>query len=122
MLVSKAMWIAFAKLVVPPVIESACRGESWPFLNRMILGQAEFSVSHYLQKWDKVTITVLLSGLGFSLIVLVISSPAFIWRIVGEATPGSLGAIRMWICTILLLTTSMEDLPSIALLPVLGGI
>src|SRR5207247_3534540 len=110
------MWIMFAKLIVPPVIESAYRGESWPFLNRMILGQAEFSVSHYLQKWDKVTITVLLSGLGFSLIVLVISSPAFIRNIVGEATPGSLGSIRMWTCAILLLTTYLEDLPSIALL------
>src|SRR5438046_1305764 len=110
--------IGFEKLIVPPVIESAYRGESWPFLNRMILGQAESPVSHYLQKWDKVTITVLLSGLGFSLIALVISSPAFIRNIVGEATPGSIGAIRMWTCTILLLTTYLEDLPSIALLPV----
>ena len=38
------VWIVFAKLIVPPVIESAYRGESWPFLNRMILGQAEFPV------------------------------------------------------------------------------
>jgi len=43
------VWIVFAKLIVPPVIESAYRGESWPFLNRMILGQAEFPVSHYLE-------------------------------------------------------------------------
>jgi len=111
-------WIVFAKLIVPPVIESAYRGESWPFLNRMILGQAEFSVSHYLQKWDKVTTTGLLSGLGFCLIVLLISSPAFSRRIVGEATPGALGAIRMWTCAILLLTTLWEDLGSIAWLPV----
>ncbi|MFL5589090.1 MAG: DCC1-like thiol-disulfide oxidoreductase family protein [Ktedonobacteraceae bacterium] len=106
-----------AKLIVPPVIESAYRGESWPFLNRMILGQAQFSVSHYLQKWDKVTINVLLTGLGFYLIMLVSSSPAFSRRIVGEATPGSLGAIRMWTCSILLLTTLWEDLGSIAWLP-----
>src|SRR5207247_2055700 len=97
------MWIMFAKLIVPPVIESAYRGESWSFLNRMILGQAEFSVSHYLQKWDKVIIPVSLSGLGFYLIVLVISSPAISRRIVGEATPGTLGAIRRWTCSILLL-------------------
>ncbi len=114
MLLSLGLWIVFAQLLVPPVIESAYRGESWSFLNRMILGQAEFSVSHYLQKWDKVSITGLLSGLGFWLIVLVISSPAFIRRIVGEATPGSLGAIRMWTCSILLLTTLWEDLGSVA--------
>ena len=112
------VWIVFAKLIVPPVIESAYRGESWPFLNRVILGQARNSVSHYLQKWDRVTITGLVSGLGFLLIVLVISSPAFIRRIVGEATPGSLGAIRMWTCFILLLTTLWEDLGSIAWIPV----
>jgi predicted DCC family thiol-disulfide oxidoreductase YuxK len=117
MLLSLGLWLVFAKLVVPPVIESAYRGESWWFLNRMIRGQAESSVSAYLQKWDKVTITGLLSGLGFWLIVLVISSPAFIRRMVGEATPGSLGAIRMWTCSILLLTTLWEDLGSIAWLP-----
>jgi len=111
------VWIVFAKLIVPPVIESAYRGESWPFLNRMILGQAEFPVSHYLQKWDKVIIPVSLSGLGFYLIVLVISSPAISRRIVSEATPGTLGAIRMWTCSILLLTTLWEDLGSIAWLP-----
>ena len=112
------VWIVFAKLIVPPVIESVYRGESWPFLNRMILGQAEFPVSHYLQKWDKVTIPGLVAILGFSLIALVISSRAFFRRFVGEASPGSLGAIRMWTCSILLLTTLLEDLRSIAWLPV----
>src|SRR5262245_11293261 len=118
LMVLSLVWIMFAKLIVPPVIESTYRGESWSFLNRMIHGQAQFSVSHYLQNWDRVTMTVLLVGLGFYLIVLVISSPAFSRRIVGEATPGSLGAIRMWTCIVLLLTTSLEDFASIALLPV----
>ena len=117
MLLSLGLWIVFAKLVVPPVIESAYRGESWSFLNRMISGQAVHPVRHYLQVWDRVTTACLVSSLGFLLIVLVISSPAFIRRIVGEATPGSLGAIRMWTCAILLLTTLLEDLGSIAWLP-----
>ena len=111
-------WIVFAKLIVPRVIESAYRGESWSFLNRMIRGQTVHSVYHYLQLWDRVTIAGLVGSLGFSLIVLVISSPAFSRRIVGEATPGSLGAIRMWTCSILLLTTLFFDLGSIAWLPV----
>src|SRR5947199_9917150 len=50
------VWITFAKLIVPPVIESAYRDENWPSLNRRILRQAESPVSHYLQKWNKVTI------------------------------------------------------------------
>src|SRR6266446_413722 len=106
-----------AKLIVPPVIESAYRGESWSFLNRIIRGQARHSVHLYLQVWDRVAMAGLVGSLGFLFIVPVISSPTFIRRIVGEATPGSLGAIRMWTCSILLITTLWEDLGSIAWLP-----
>jgi hypothetical protein len=73
MVISLGLWIICAKLVVPPVIESAYRGESWSFLNRMIRGQATHPVSEYLQDWDAVTIPVLLAGLGFWLVLLVIS-------------------------------------------------
>jgi len=111
------VWIGFAKVVVPPVIESAYRGESWPFLNHIIHGQAVHSVDFYLHLWDKITKAIFLGGLGLSVIALVISSPIFFSKFVGEATAGSLGAIRMWTCAVLLLMTSLEDLPSIALLP-----
>src|SRR5262250_2088139 len=82
------MWTVFAKLIVPSIIESAYRGESWPFFNRMIRGQAWHSLQFYLDLWDKKAMMVLLSGLAFSLIAVVISSPAFVRNIVGEATPG----------------------------------
>jgi len=75
MVISLGLWIVCAKLAVPPVIESAYRGESWSFLNRMIQGQATHPVSEYLQDWNAITIPVLLEGLGFWLVVLVISSP-----------------------------------------------
>jgi hypothetical protein len=83
----------------------------------MIGGQAFHSVHHYLQMWDRLSLVFLVSSFGFLLIMLVVSSPAFSRNIVGEATPGSLGAIRMWTCSILLLTTLLEDLGSIAWLP-----
>src|SRR5437899_3933341 len=117
MVISLGLWIVLAKLVVPAVIEGAYRGESWSFLNRMIRGQATHPVSEYIRDWDTVTIPVLLKGLGFWLVVLVISSPAFFRRMVGATTPGSLGAIRTLTCLVLLLTTLIEDLPSIAMLP-----
>jgi hypothetical protein len=75
MATSLGLWIVCAKLVVPPVIESAYRGESWSSLNSMIRGQAAHSLSEYLQDWDRVTIPVLLAGLGFWLVVLVLSCP-----------------------------------------------
>ena len=117
MLLSLGLWLVFAKLVVPPVIESAYRGESWSFLNRQISGQAVVSVHHYLQKWDRLAMVGLVSILGFWLMMRVISSPAFSRKVVGEATPGALGALRAWTCFILLLTTLWEDVGSIAWLP-----
>ena len=63
--ISLGLWIVFATLVVPAVIESAYRGESWSFLNRMISGQATHPVSDYLQDWDGVTVPGLLGVLGF---------------------------------------------------------
>src|ERR1051325_2062417 len=114
MFVSIGMWIAFAKLAVPPVIKSVYQGESFSFLNRMIQGQHVNSLEYYLQKWDYFTIATVIILAAFWVFVLITSSPAFIRRIVGEATAGSLGAIRMWTCAILLLTTLWEDLGSIA--------
>jgi predicted DCC family thiol-disulfide oxidoreductase YuxK len=116
--ISAVLWIAFAKLVVPPIIESAYRGESLPVFNGMILGQHENPVGYYLEKWDTIAGRCLLGGLIFWPLVLLLSSPTFFRRFVGEATPGSLGAIRMWTCAVLLLMTFLEDLASIALIPV----
>ena len=115
--VSVALWIVFAKLIVPPVIESVYRGESWSFLNGLIQGQHVNPVGYYLKKWDTTAGRYLVGILLFWLVALVFSSRSFFERFVGEATPGTLGAIRMWTCFTLLLTTRWEDLGSIAWLP-----
>jgi hypothetical protein len=115
--ISMALWMAFAKLVAPSLIATIYRGESFSILNNAIKGQAEFPLEHYLQKWNYRTMIVLWSGIGFWLLAMLMSSPFFFQRFVGEATPGTLGAIRMWICFILLISTLWEDLPSFALLP-----
>src|SRR5262245_60693334 len=64
-LVSLGLWMAVAKLAVPPVIESAYRGRSFPLLNRIIEGQTELPLEFYLQLWNRITTTVLLVGLSF---------------------------------------------------------
>src|SRR6476646_12258927 len=86
MFLSTGMWIAFAKLAVPPVIKSVYRGESMSFLNRMIQGQHVNPLDYYLQKWDYFTIATLIILVAFWVLALLTSSPAFIRRIVGEAT------------------------------------
>src|SRR5262245_48120973 len=78
MCISAVLWVAFAKLVVPPIIESAYRGDSLPFLNKMIQGQHENPMSYYLEKWDSLTLHLLLTGLELWLFVLVLSSPTFL--------------------------------------------
>ena len=82
---SLGLWLICTMWVVPAMIESAYRGESWSFLNRMIGGQATHPVADYLQDWyrmaAKLTIAGLLSGLGFWLIALVINRPALVQRI-----------------------------------------
>lgn len=117
MSISGGIWMTFAKLAVPPVIKSVYYGESLPVLNRLIQGQHVNALDYYLKKWDRFTVAGLVILLGFWLLLLLTSSPAFIRRIVGEATAGALGAIRMWTCAILLLTTFWEDLGTIAWLP-----
>ena len=117
MCVSVGLWIVFAKFVVPPIIRTAYYGESLSFLNSMIQGQHINPVDYYLQKWDGRAAATLLSLLGFWLLALITSSPGFFRRFVGEATPGTLGAIRMLTCGIALAGSLVEDIPSIAQLP-----
>jgi predicted DCC family thiol-disulfide oxidoreductase YuxK len=117
MVISLGLWVAFVKLVVPPLIESAYRGESLPVFNGLIHGQHVNPLGYYLEKWDTIASRCLIGLLLFWPVALLVSSQAFFRKFVGEATPGSLGAIRMWTCAVLLLMTVLEDFPSIALLP-----
>jgi predicted DCC family thiol-disulfide oxidoreductase YuxK len=61
----------------------------------------------------KLSVILLILGLA----ALISTRPSFYRRFVGAATPGSLGAIRMLICAILLASVLWEDLASSALLP-----
>src|SRR5215472_14305666 len=117
MLVTAGVWFAFATLVARPIIESAYSGQRLSFLHSLMHAQVH-SVDYYLQKWQDIATVTLVTVAGFWLLALVTSSPAFFRRFVGDATPGTLGAIRMWTCAVLLLATSSEHFSSIALLPV----
>ena len=116
-LITMGLWALFSLVIVPAVIGSAYRGESLPFFNGIISGRSEHPVEHYLRAWAVVANTGLIAGTAFWLLGFVVAAPGFARRIVGDATPGSLGAIRFWVCLILLLCMLSEDVPSIALLP-----
>jgi predicted DCC family thiol-disulfide oxidoreductase YuxK len=115
------LWVGFTTLVVPALINSAYRGEGPPALNAIIEGRQAFPVEHYLQMWNalalQLTLHALLYGLLGVLIVIIARSSWFVRRYVADTTPGTLGVIRMLTCAALLVTTSWEDLSSVALLP-----
>ncbi len=65
------------------------------------------------------SITIALAGFGLVGVIMfeITSSQSFFRKYVGAATPGTLGALRMLTCLVLLLTTLLEDLSSVAMLP-----
>src|SRR5689334_27857 len=111
-------WLIFAKFVVPEIIEKAYRGEILFLLNRLIKGQAAHPLIYYLGLWSRVTVAVSLAAVGVWLVALIITAERKRGeRLVPEATPGALGAIRMWTCVIVLIGITIEDLSSVASLP-----
>jgi len=71
------LWIAFSQLLVPALIESAYRGESFPVLNRIISGQSTNTIEHYLTVWNNVAWRVLLILLVLGLVLLLFTSGEF---------------------------------------------
>jgi hypothetical protein len=114
------LWAGFTTLVVPALIKNAYRGEGPPALNAIIEGRQAFPVEHYLQTWNALALQLTLHGLLYGLlgvlIVIIARSSWFARRCVADTTPGTLGVIRMLTCAALLVTTSWEDLSSVALL------
>jgi predicted DCC family thiol-disulfide oxidoreductase YuxK len=119
------LWVAFASLGVPRLIQIAYDG-SLPFLNHVLVRhRIEGGVVHplalYLYEWGGtargVTLSFLLFGLLGLVIVKALETQTFFEKFIGGARPGELGAIRMWTCGILLVSISCERLGTIALLP-----
>jgi hypothetical protein len=115
-IVSEALWIGFATLIVPPVITQAYRGESIPAINSFFTGESH-PLAFYLQHWYSIATLGALFWPAFWGLAVLLRSPVFFQRYVGEATPGDLSAIRLLTCGILLISTLWEDLPSSAALP-----
>ena len=81
------IWIAFCKYAVPPLIESAYRGQSLPILNRMISGRSSHPVEEYLSAWDRDQLhwRVLLDFSLVGLLVVLVIRPEFQRALWGSA-------------------------------------
>lgn len=118
--VALAVWIVVATQIVPPLIVDGYHGRSWPVVNALLVSRVDHPVEEYLEYWRNIT------WLGAAWCVLIwllaplrrfITRPQFFDRAVGLATPGELGAIRFWVCSIMVVMAAWEDLASTVLLP-----
>jgi len=71
--VAVAIWIFVSIVIVRPLIVSAYNGQSLPFLNGIISGQAKYPVEHYLAIWNNIVWQVTLATLGLIGFLIVIS-------------------------------------------------
>lgn len=113
-------WLIVSTQIVTPLIVRAYDGQSLPLFNALIISRADHPLSEYLSYWRNITWL----GAFWCLAVWLVppfwrflASPRFFDRFVVAATPGTLGAIRAWVCGILLVMTLWEDLASTAMLP-----
>ncbi len=111
-------WLALTCLAIPGLLALAYYGgDSLPWLGRLLEGRATHSFGHYLGAWTWL-IPHGLSVITLSwLVPFVMSRPSFFRRCVGAATPGTLGAIRMWVCAILFAMVVNERLAHLAWFP-----
>ncbi len=63
------------------------------------------------------SVAIALAVVGVGILVRLVDADWYYRRFVGPATPGTLGAIRMLVCSIALISTLWEDLPSSAAIP-----
>jgi hypothetical protein len=70
---SAALWMLFAKYVVPSLITDAYHGQSAPYINSLISGQSVHPLSDYIVSWDTMSLRILMALLvcGIGAIVLV---------------------------------------------------
>ncbi len=114
------IWLLVAQWIGPWVVEQAYAGRSLPLLNRLMEGRGTTPLSQYLTAWQQLARWGLLVAFGlwgWAALLVVMRTDTFFRRCVGPATPGTLGAIRMWVCMLLLVNVLGERLFTIAWLP-----
>lgn len=117
-----ALWAVATGLLGPHLIRSGARGESFELVDRYFELRVGTPVEYYLAKLRVLFLTGLLFfGLAGCALAALAHDASAGWRksraIVGVATPGALGFVRVVVGAILLGMTLWEDLPSLALVP-----
>lgn len=107
----------FAWLIVPRVIDSAYRGESFGFINNILEHRDQHPVEFYQAKWSRLAAGALLLWSCLGVATLTYTRSWFAERVIGKATAGTLGAIRAVVLFILAYAASQEPLSTVVSLP-----
>ena len=115
---SVVLWLLVARLVVPPLIESAYREESWGFFNDMLSGRAQHGLELYLAAWrslaGRIAAVLVTAGAG----VLLVARPEVRAALRPRALPENAlppGRGRRAVVLALISTVVLGSLLSIAL-------
>ncbi|TDI68901.1 MAG: hypothetical protein E2O85_06460 [Bacteroidetes bacterium] len=117
LLFAGAAWYALGSWLIPPVISSIYHGDLLVRLVSQIPGFRDQPLDFYLGQWSGIILAGTAAFLGLSGFLHLLNSDRRWPSLVGKATPGTIGAIRMLVCSILLLNVFWEDLSSTAALP-----
>ncbi|HEV2296154.1 MAG TPA: DCC1-like thiol-disulfide oxidoreductase family protein [Tepidisphaeraceae bacterium] len=109
-----AAWAVVAFVIGPPIVRSGYANAS-PIaaINDAFGHRHAYPLDHYLRKWNRLALGGLGAWLGVGGLVLTTTAPWFARRIVGTATPGTLGAIRVLTCLVLAYAVISEPVWSV---------
>ncbi|MDQ4074789.1 MAG: hypothetical protein M3220_00940 [Chloroflexota bacterium] len=101
-IVGAIVWSLFAWLIMPQIISAAYSGRPVPLLSEIMTGAGAHPISAFLARWNDVGFTTLVLWGFLGVVVLPRSRTTFAHSIVGVATAGTLGAIRLYVCLLLI--------------------
>jgi len=112
--IGAVVWVVFAWAFMPAFIRRAYAGEHVPILSGALDDRSSWPVEHYLKRWNRLAVAALVGPLCAGAVFLVMSSSWFARRIVNVATPGTLGALRTFVCVLAMCLALRADLVSVA--------
>lgn len=135
LVVGAVLWVGFARRVAPKLIRAAVKGESYAPLNDFISQrkpkapikaridhQSNNVISHhpldfeayFLSRWNDVAATGLIIWGCFGVLMWRPTRTYFVQHHVGMATPGTLGAMRVFVCLVAAFMVSEEPIEDVA--------
>ena len=114
-------WLVLGEWLAPALIAWLYGAEpssfAEPLARALARAQARHSLAYYQGSWREDGRWAVLALLGYQALARATRAPGFAARFVPPARPGTLGAMRALVASVLLASTLWEHLPSSALLP-----